>query len=226
MDDFFLGSQHHVVVPNPKERFHSSLAMIDAMKEQARQSRRTCGQMTFFLSHAFIIIYLSWALLPALSYFDPIVPPQDRRDDVQHPPTHHHSQYQYYNYLIRVSNSWAAYIPTYLALLFLFVPPLYMGLNMKSVPADDDIHWIWDTRSNTSKNSSYQDDNYKTLIEPTTEKFIIEDGHSFAVDYSLPEICDVDVRTINSRVHRKMMNATFSSSAVAGMGSESGQSHR
>ena len=74
-----------------------------------------------------------------------------------------------------------------------------MGLNMKSVPPDDDINWIWDTRSNTKKDSSYQDDNYIPLMEPTTEKCINDDGNSFARDYSLPEICDVDVRTINLR---------------------------
>ena len=195
--------------PNPNALFSlatlstfSTSAMIDAMKEQARQSRKTCGQMTFILSHAFLIIYLSWAMLPALSSFDPVVPPHERQDDVvQRRPIHHHHQpqYHYHYYPMRISNSWAAYIPTYLALLFLFVPPLYMGLNMKSVPPDDDINWIWDTRSNTNKDSSYQDDNYIPLMEPTTEKCINDDGNSFARDYSLPEIGDVDVRIINLR---------------------------
>ena len=170
---------------------------------------KTCGQMTFLLSHAFIIIYLSWALIPALlsSSRDLVVAPQDERDD-----GHHH-------YPLRIYNSWAAYIPTYLALLFLFAPPLYMGLNMKSVPPDDGIDWIWDTRSNT-----INDDNSKTISTTAAaaagegggvtatatklEKCNNDNGNSFEIDYSLPEICDVDVRTINARVHRNIKNAT------------------
>lgn len=78
---------------------------------------------------------------------------------------------------------------------------------MKSVPPDDGIDWIWDTRSNTNNNNknnnSCQDDNSKTLTSiPTIENCIHDDGNGFAIEYSLPEICDVDVRTINSRIQR------------------------
>lgn len=77
-----------------------------------------------------------------------------------------------------------------------------MGLNMKSVPPEDDMDWIWDTRSNTNNNISCHKDNSKT--ETTTEKCINDDGYGFTIDYSLPDICDVDVRIINSRVsHRR-----------------------
>ena len=147
--------------------------------------------MTYLLSHAFIIVYLSWALLPTLlsstsssAAADLVI---EQRDDKHQ----HHSP-------IWISNFWAAYIPTYLALLFLFVPPLYMGLNMKSVPPEDDIDWIWDTRSNTNSNCSLQ--HYETSTTVT-------DGNGLTKDYSLPEVCDVDVRMINSRVHRILTNA-------------------
>lgn len=176
------------------------MTMVDAMK----QSRNRCGQMTYLLSHAFIIVYLSWALLPTLlsstssAAADLVI---EQRDDKHQ----HHSP-------IWISNFWAAYIPTYLALLFLFVPPLYMGLNMKSVPPEDDIDWIWDTRSNTNNsNCSRQDyDSLTTLTAATTSTAgnrTNDDGNGLTIEYSLPEICDVDVRMINSRVHRILTKA-------------------
>jgi len=178
--------------------------MIDAMNEQGRQSRKSCGHMTFLLCHAFIIVYLTWALLPTLlsSYSAFVLESPTQQDDGRHPPIdqqHHHHNYYY---LLRISNDLAAYIPIYLALLFVCVPPLYMGLNMKSVPPEDDIDWIWDNRSNTCNNGSCHDNNSKT--ETTAEKCSNDDGYGFTVDDSLPDICDVDVRIINSRVfHRR-----------------------
>lgn len=83
----------------------------------------------------------------------------------------------------------AAYIPAYLALLFVFVPILYMGLNMLSCPAVDSIDGMWDTQSNCQ---SMKDD-----VNARCVPFMDE-----GVNYSVPTICDEDVRSVNLRLRQ------------------------
>ena len=88
----------------------------------------------------------------------------------------------------------AAYIPAYLALLFVFVPILYMGLNMLSCPAVDSIDNIWDTQSTC--NSMNKD--VVSRCSPVMGK---------GVNYSVPTICDEDVRSVNLRLRQNIMSS-------------------
>ncbi len=84
----------------------------------------------------------------------------------------------------------AAYIPAYLALLFVLAPILYMGLNMLSCPAVDSIDGIWDTKSNNFQ-SRIKDVNVRCV--PLMDK---------GANYSVPTICDEDVRSVNLRLRQ------------------------
>eukprot|EP00985_Skeletonema_marinoi_P004722 scaffold2051_cov139-Skeletonema_marinoi.AAC.6 len=88
----------------------------------------------------------------------------------------------------------AAYIPAYLALLFVFVPILYMGLNMLSCPAVDSIDNIWDTQSTCNSMNKDVD----ARCSPVMGK---------GVNYSVPTICDEDVRSVNLRLRQNIMSS-------------------
>lgn len=85
----------------------------------------------------------------------------------------------------------AGYFPAYLALLFVFVPILYMGLNMLSCPAVDSIDGIWDTQSNCHMNEDVH-----ARCAPFLDK---------GVNYFVPTIFDEDVRSVNLRLRQNMM---------------------
>ena len=89
----------------------------------------------------------------------------------------------------------AAYIPAYVALLFVFVPILYMGLNMLSCPAVDSIDGIWDTQSNCK--SVNGDVNVRCGS-------FMDQGAS----YSVPTICDEDVRSVNLRLRQNIIGSS------------------
>ncbi|KAL9189697.1 hypothetical protein ACHAXT_009372 [Thalassiosira profunda] len=88
-------------------------------------STAACGYVTFLLCNVLLVIYPLWALLPHR-----IIASIEEKYAIHYPP-----------------RELALYIPTYLALLFVFVPVLYMGLNMRSSPAADDIDGVWDARA-------------------------------------------------------------------------------
>ena len=80
----------------------------------------------------------------------------------------------------------AGYIPAYLVLLFVFIPVMYMGLNMMTCPKVDSIDGIWDTRSNE--------------CDCDKSDFACGDGPTD----SLPAICDEDVRQVNLRIRQQL----------------------
>ena len=84
----------------------------------------------------------------------------------------------------------AAYIPAYLVLLFAFVPILYMGLNMLSCPAEDSIDFIWDTKS--------------TFYESKEASSRYNPSHYEGMKYSVPTICDEDIRSVNLRLRQRI----------------------
>lgn len=89
----------------------------------------------------------------------------------------------------------AGYIPAYLVLLFVSVPFMYMGLNMLSCPPVDSIDHIWDTQSIPSCSS--------------TSLFVAKDVYKDqgrVDDYSVPTICDEDVRLVNLRLRQQHMS--------------------
>lgn len=64
-----------------------------------------------------------------------------------------------------------------------------MGLNMLSCPAVDSIDGMWDTQSNCQ---SMKDD-----VNARCVPFMDE-----GVNYSVPTICDEDVRSVNLRLRQ------------------------
>jgi len=96
----------------------------------------------------------------------------------------------------------AGYIPAYLSLLFVFVPILYMGLNMITCPKVDCIDGIWDTRSNACCMEDYSIRNDDLLGECKKECGNV-DNTSNQID-SLPAICDEDVRLVNLRIRQQL----------------------
>ncbi len=64
---------------------------------------------------------------------------------------------------------------------------MYMGLNMLSCPPVDSIDHIWDTQSIPSFQDVYKD---QRRVD----------------DYSVPTICDEDVRLVNLRLRQQHMS--------------------
>lgn len=106
----------------------------------------------------------------------------------------------------------AGHLPAYLSLVFVFVPILYMGLNMTvASPQIDHVDWIWDTVGVTSSEKSgvnINDTNTNNSDNVTEE----EDVNGARIEgkglisnntYSVPTICDLDVRLINLRVRQR-----------------------
>jgi hypothetical protein len=89
----------------------------------------------------------------------------------------------------------AGYIPAYLVLLFVSVPFMYMGLNMLSCPPVDSIDHIWDTQSIPSSSS--------TSLFATKD---VNKDQRRVGDYSVPTICDEDVRLVNLRLRQQHMS--------------------
>lgn len=108
----------------------------------------------------------------------------------------------------------AVYIPTTLILFFFSVPVIYMGLNMVSAPRSDDIHTIWDTRSTECKfsNASFQGNKESRKSDGCDSKSKCPDCASDHVPsevdecFSVPSICDLDVRLVNRYVHKQLKN--------------------
>mmetsp|Transcript_9385 Transcript_9385/g.21174 ORF Transcript_9385/g.21174 Transcript_9385/m.21174 type:complete len:163 (+) Transcript_9385:184-672(+) len=150
------------------------------IRRRDHSSTETCGYMTFLLSNIFFIVYFLWALLP-----DQIIEHIDVHYTAYYPP-----------------RELAGYIPAYLSLLFVFVPILYMGLNMITCPKVDCIDGIWDTRSNACCMEDYSIRNDDLLGECKKECGNV-DNTSNQID-SLPAICDEDVRLVNLRIRQQL----------------------
>mmetsp|Transcript_33074 Transcript_33074/g.71484 ORF Transcript_33074/g.71484 Transcript_33074/m.71484 type:complete len:162 (+) Transcript_33074:76-561(+) len=151
-----------------------------SVRRRDNSSTAACGYVTFLLSNAFIILYFLWALLPSH-----IVENIDEHYTTYYPP-----------------RQLAGYIPAYVALIFVFGPILYMGLNMLSCPKDDSIHGIWDTRSNAVFNNNMASSMCADLCsEGSMENECNNFNISNEID-SLPSICDVDVKLINLRIRQ------------------------
>lgn len=89
----------------------------------------------------------------------------------------------------------AGYIPAYLVLLVVSALFIYMGLNMLSCPSVDSIDNIWDTQSIPSCSS--------TSLFATKDVYKDQRGVN---DYSVPIICDEDVRLVNLRLRQLHMS--------------------
>mmetsp|Transcript_14353 Transcript_14353/g.30569 ORF Transcript_14353/g.30569 Transcript_14353/m.30569 type:complete len:159 (+) Transcript_14353:103-579(+) len=152
-----------------------------SVRQRDNSSTESCGYITFFLSNIFIIVYFLWALLPS--------------HIIEHINEHYTTYYP--------PRELAGYIPAYLALLFFFVPVLYMGLNMMTCSPLDSIDGIWDTRSNKCANSSI----HRPFEECTNE------CNNNSVDQlrigSLPPICDEDIRQVNLRIRKQLSKQAF-----------------
>ena len=68
-----------------------------------------------------------------------------------------------------------------------------MGLNMLSCPAVDSVDNIWDTQSNNCK--SMNGDGCVSFMDDGT-------------NYSVPTICDEDVRSVNLRIRRNISGSS------------------
>lgn len=68
-----------------------------------------------------------------------------------------------------------------------------MGLNMLSCPAVDSIDGIWDTQSNNCK--SMNGDGCVTFMDK-------------GADFSVPTICDEDVRSVNLRIRQNISSGS------------------
>mmetsp|Transcript_37757 Transcript_37757/g.91001 ORF Transcript_37757/g.91001 Transcript_37757/m.91001 type:complete len:143 (-) Transcript_37757:504-932(-) len=132
------------------------------------RQRQTCGYVTFLLSNSLFFVYFLWALLP---------------DHIMKHIDDNYTTYYYYP-----PRELAGYIPAYISLLFVFVPILYMGLNMLTCPKVDSIDGIWDTRSNACAENENErgNANNSNQIDP------------------LPTICDEDVRSVNLRIRQQL----------------------
>ncbi len=93
------------------------------------------------------------------------------------------------------------HVPAYLSLLFVFVPVLYMGLNMLSCRGADGIDGMWDTRSDCVAR-----DDHRLSVEGDAADDDDDDNEDHhLLSESLPAICDEDVRSVNSRVSRRLL---------------------
>lgn len=85
----------------------------------------------------------------------------------------------------------AAYVPTYLALLFVYVPMLYMGLNMLSCPGDG----IWDTRANDNECGG----------DNSMGGSAVGNGREDEYTDSIPAVVyDEDVKIVNARIFQQL----------------------
>mmetsp|Transcript_4012 Transcript_4012/g.7157 ORF Transcript_4012/g.7157 Transcript_4012/m.7157 type:complete len:159 (-) Transcript_4012:460-936(-) len=152
-----------------------------SIRRRDNSSTEACGYVTFLLSNVFFIIYFSWALLPSH-----VIKHIDEHYTAYYPP-----------------RELAVYIPAYLALLLVFVPILYMGLNMLTCPTVDSIDGIWDTRSTNFGTASMR---AESSGECTNE---CDNNNTANQIASLPAICDEDIKLVNLRIRQQLKKLTI-----------------
>ena len=85
-----------------------------------------------------------------------------------------------------------------------------MGLNMLSAPKCDDISTIWDTRSNECVQTILMNRQQGNVlgVSPSENECTdceIDSAANGGEEYlSVPSICDLDVRLVNSYMHNQL----------------------
>lgn len=167
------------------------MAKAAAIRRRDGSDAESCGYVTFILSIPLSVIYFLWAFLP---------------DDVI-------LGFNVDHYPPRVL---AGHIPAYLMMLFVCLPFLYMGLNMMSSPALDDIDTLWDTRARSQVGGGFGIERASNHAEKDGSG--VENGcggasamhgirnHLFREDgyCSVPNISDLDVHAINLHIRKKL----------------------
>ncbi|KAL3801452.1 hypothetical protein ACHAWO_002164 [Cyclotella atomus] len=148
-----------------------------------KSNNESCGYVTFVLSNAFAILYALYAFLP-----DSLIQQIDEQYGITHYPP----------------RELAVYIPTYLVILFFCVPIMYMGLNMLSAPKVDDVCAIWDTRSNECRDNHQGVKFDACTSDCKCVQCESSEDTGESEPFSIPSICDLDVRLVNQYMYQQL----------------------
>eukprot|EP00804_Cyclotella_cryptica_P011041 CCRYP_013519-RA/>CCRYP_013519-RA protein AED:0.19 eAED:0.19 QI:704/1/1/1/0.5/0.2/5/1373/189 len=184
-----------MALESSRETLHCDIASTSQQQQRSGSNIDSCGYVTYFLSNVFAILYFLWAFLP-----DEIVKCIDEQYGTYYPP-----------------REIAIFLPSYLVLLFIFVPILYMGMNMLSAPRVDDTNGIWDTHSNECVLATNDINGQKSDASKRTKTNAaapwchcthcdIKSVRVSAVDqgHSVPSICDLDVSVVNRYMQQQL----------------------